>query len=147
MDESRIARRWTKCVDLLSEVRDPAYGEPVKDEWRLCSKQYIYKAFAPTSTVTILNQWAESTVLPRIVGSFFIMESVEDGEGTYAAIPMSLLKGPILVKKIVKKVYYRIGADVDAFNDPKKQHRYHIEFAEMEPEEDKNFVWYPASDT
>ena len=124
MEESKIVRRWTKCVDLLSEVRDPAYGEPVKDEWRLCSKQYTYKALAPTSTVTVLNQWVESTVPPRIVGSFFIMESVEDGEGTYAAIPMSLLKEPILVKKIVKKVYYRIGADFDAFNDPKHQYRY-----------------------
>lgn len=147
MDESRIARRWTKCVDLISEVRDPAYGEPVKDEWRLCSKQYAYKSFVPTSTVSVLNQWTESTVLPRIVGSFFIMESVEDGEGTYAAVPMSLLKEPILVKKLIKKVYYRIGADIDPLNDPEKKHRYHIEFAEMEPEEDKNFVWYPDSDT
>ena len=137
-------KTWTKCVDNLTEVYTPSLQlPPNREEWILCGKSYTYKSLAPTSTTEVLNAWVESSEEPKIVGSFFIRESLEEGLGTYEAVPISLLKSPIVVKRFVEKTYYMLGGDIDPCFDPKNEHKYHVKFGTCAPEEDHDFTWCP----
>lgn len=140
----KFIKEWTKCVSSLTEVYTPSLMlPPVKAEWTFYKKYYTYKSLAPMSPVEALNGWVESSECPKLSGSFFVRESLDDSLGTYEAIPMSLLTGPIVVKRYVHKIYYRIGGDIDACHDPHNEYPHHVQFGECEGELDTDFTWYP----
>ncbi len=139
-----FVKTWTECVNDLTEVYVPFQQlAPVRDEWTFASKRYIYKSLVPVSSVDLLNGWVESSEPPKFVGSFFMRENLEDGKGIYEVIPMSLIKGTIVVKRFVERTYYRVGADKDQLNDPKDQYRYHVEFGTCAPVQDPDFIYFP----
>lgn len=140
-----VVKSWTKCVNDLIELYTPGVMlPPEKDKWNLANTRYIYRSSAPVSSIEALNGWVESTEEPKICDSFFVRENLDSGHGTYEAIPTSLLKAPILVKRYVVRTYYSLGANHDYCYDPKDEFQYHVKYVECKPEEDKSFVWNAA---
>lgn len=139
-----FVKEWTKCANALTELYTPSLMlPPVKDKWTFHKKYYTYKSLAPMSPVEALNGWVESSECPKVSGSFFVRESLDDNLGTYEAIPMNLLTGPIVVKRYVHRIYYRIGGDIDPCYDPNNAYQYHVIFGECAEELDTDFTWFP----
>lgn len=139
-----FVKQWTKCVNHLTEVYTPSLQPPpIKDRWILCGTRYIYRSNAPVASLDILNAWIDSNEPPKIVGCFFVRENLEEGQGVYEAIPMHLLKGPVVVKRFAERTYYRLGADRDPCNDPKDEYQYHVIFGTCTPELDPDFIYVP----
>lgn len=140
-----VVKSWTKCVNDLLELYTPGVMlPPEKDKWRLAKTHYIYKSNAPVSSIEVLNGWVESTEEPKIHDSFFIRENLDRGQGVYEAVPMSLLKAPVLVKRYVVRTYYSLGGNIDPCYDPKNEFQYHVKYVECKPEEDKDYIWNAA---
>ena len=148
MNELQFEKEWTRCVNDIIETYVPMKDlAPVRDEWILRSQSYIYESYAPICEVECLNKAVRSNHQPFIKGGFFVRESLDDNDGIYEAIPMSILKGPIVVKRLVVRTWYRIGADIDLINDPGKEYNYHIKYGQEAPVLDTSFVWYPQRES
>lgn len=137
-----FVREWNKNVRDLTDVYIPGYQcPPTRNEWTFLREEYTYRSCAPISKIEILNEWVETKTQPSIVGGFFIREGIGKQAGQIEAIPANLLVAPIIVERVVHKIYYRIGADADPCYDPKGEYRYHIKFGEVAGELDTTFKW------
>lgn len=137
-------KTWTKCTNHLTDVYTPSLQPPpTKDKWILCGTRYIFRSNVPVASIDILNAWVDSSEPPKIVGSFFVRENLEEGSGVYEVIPMHLIKCPVVVKRFAERTYYRLGEGEDHMNDPKNEYQYHVRFGTCDPELDPDFIYVP----